>query len=51
MNQFSKIDTFWQDYLLTLSEVDQKNTPTYIVDQFADSPESATKVGKLGSVL
>ena len=47
MNQLSKIETFWQDYLSTLSEEDQKKTPTYIVDQFADTPEAATKVGKL----
>ena len=47
MNQLSKAQTFWQSYLLTLSEEDQKNAPTYVVDQFADSPEAATKVGKL----
>lgn len=47
MNQRSKIETFWQDYLSTLSAVDQKKMPTYVVDQFADTPEAATKVGKL----
>ncbi len=47
MNQLSKIETFWQDYLSTLSEADQNTTPTYVVDQFADTPEAATKVGKL----
>ena len=47
MNQPSKTETFWQSYLSTLSEEDQKNTPGYIVDQFADTPEAATKVGKL----
>jgi uncharacterized protein YhfF len=47
MNQLSKIETFWQRYLSTLSEEDQKNAPPYIVDQFADTPEAATKVGKL----
>ena len=47
MNQLSKAQTFWQSYLLTLSEEDQKNAPTYVVDQFADSPEAATKVGEL----
>ncbi len=47
MNQLSKVETFWQSYLSTLSEEDQKNTPTFVVDQFADTPEAATKVGKL----
>ena len=47
MKQLTKIEMFWQDYLSTLSEVDQTKTPTYIVDQFADTPEAATKVGKL----
>jgi len=47
MNQRSKIETFWQDFLTTLSEVDQKKMSTYVVDQFADTPEAATKVGKL----
>jgi uncharacterized protein YhfF len=47
MNQLSKIETFWQSYLSTLSEVDQKNIPIFVVDQFADTPEAATKVGKL----
>ena len=47
MNQRSKIETFWQDYLSTLSEEGRKNTPTFVVDQFADTPEAATKVGKL----
>ena len=47
MNQSSKIETFWQRYLSTLSEDERKNTPSYGVDQFADTPEAATKVGKL----
>jgi uncharacterized protein YhfF len=47
MNQLSKIETFWQDFLSTLSEADQKKMPTCVVDQFADTPEAATKVGKL----
>ena len=47
MSQSSKIEMFWQDYLSTLSEEDRKNVPTYIVDDFADTPEAATKVGKL----
>jgi uncharacterized protein YhfF len=47
MNQRSNIETFWQRYLSTLSEEDQKNAPSYVVDQFADTPEAATKVGKL----
>ena len=47
MNQLSKIETFWQSYLSTLSEEDRKNAPTYAVDQFANTPEAATKVGKL----
>ena len=47
MNQLSKIEMFWQSYLSSLSEEDRKNAPTYIVDQFADTPEAASKVGKL----
>ena len=47
MKQLSKIETFWQDYLSTLSEVDQRHTPRCVVDQFAGTPEAATKVGKL----
>jgi len=47
MNQSSKLETFWQDYLSTLSEEDQKNALAYIVDDFADTPEAASKVGKL----
>ena len=47
MNQLSKIETFWQSYLSTLSEEDRKNAPTYAVDQFANTPQAATKVGKL----
>ena len=47
MNQLSKIETFWQGYLSTLSEEDRMNAPTYAVDQFANSPEAATKFGKL----
>lgn len=44
MNQLSKIEMFWQDYLSILSEVDQKNTPRSVVDKFADAPEAATLV-------
>jgi uncharacterized protein YhfF len=47
MNQLSKIEIFSQDYLSTLSEEDQRKMPTYVVDQFADTPEAATRVGKL----
>ena len=47
MNQLSDIETFWQRYLSTLSEEEQKNTLPYVVDQFADTPEAATKVGRL----
>jgi uncharacterized protein YhfF len=47
MSQSSKIEMFWQDYLSTLSEEDRKNVPAYLVDDFADTPEAATKVGKL----
>jgi len=47
MNQLSQTETFWQSYLSTLSIEERKNAPTYGVDQFADTPEAATKVGKL----
>ena len=47
MNQRSNIEAFWQRYLSTLSEEDQKNAPSYVVDHFADTPEAATRVGKL----
>ena len=47
MSQLSKTETFWQSYLSTLSEEEQKNAPPYTVDQFADTPEAATKVGTL----
>jgi uncharacterized protein YhfF len=47
MTQSSQIETFWQDYLSTLSEEDRKNASAYLVDDFADTPEAATKVGKL----
>jgi uncharacterized protein YhfF len=47
MNHLSNIEAFWQSYLSTLPEEDQKNMPVYSVDQFADTPEAATKVGKL----
>jgi uncharacterized protein YhfF len=47
MNHPSKTEAFWQSYLSTLSEEEQKNAPAYVVDQFADTPEAATKVGKL----
>ena len=47
MNQPSKTELFWQSYLSTLPEEEQKNPPPYVVDQFADTPEAATSVGKL----
>ncbi len=47
MSQLSIIEAFWQSYLSTLSEEDQQTVPVYAVDQFADTPEAATKVGKL----
>ncbi|HRW10534.1 MAG TPA: ASCH domain-containing protein [Caldilineaceae bacterium] len=47
MNQQIKTDLFWQSYLATLSEVERSKGLTYGVDQFADTPEAATKVGKL----
>jgi uncharacterized protein YhfF len=47
MNHRSNIETFWQSYLSTLAEEEQKNAPPYSVDQFADTPEAATKVGTL----
>ena len=47
MNQLSKTEAFWQSYLSTLSAEEQKNAPPYVVDQFADTPEAATSVGKL----
>jgi uncharacterized protein YhfF len=47
MNQSSKIESFWQNYLSTLSEDDRKNASAYFVYDFADTPEAATKVGGL----
>ena len=47
MNQSSKIESFWQYYLSTLSKEDRKNASAYLVDDFADTPEAATQVGKL----
>ncbi len=47
MKKQSQIKTFWKSYLATLSEADQMNTSAYAVSQFADTPESATSVGKL----
>lgn len=47
MNQPANIDAFWQSYLATLSEDERKTPPAYTVDQFADTPEAATKVGAL----
>jgi uncharacterized protein YhfF len=47
MKQLSSIATFWQRYLLTLPAEKQMNPSTYVVDQFADTPEAATKVGQL----
>jgi uncharacterized protein YhfF len=47
MNELSKTETLWKNYLSTLSEVDQMNTSAHVVNQFADTPEAATSVGKL----
>jgi uncharacterized protein YhfF len=47
MSQSFEIEKFWQDYLSSLSEEKRKNVSEYIVDDFADTPEAATKVGKL----
>ena len=47
MNQQTKIEQFWQSYLATLSAGEPSRSLTYVVDQFADTPEAATKVGKL----
>jgi len=47
MNKQTKTDLFWQSYLATLSEVERSKRLSYAVDQFADTPEAATKVGKL----
>lgn len=47
MNAQIKIEQFWQSYLATLSAADQSQPLTYVVDQFADTPAAATKVGKL----
>ena len=47
MMQSSKIETFWKDYLSMLSEEQRKKVPAYLIDDFADTPEAATKVGKL----
>ena len=47
MDKSPNVESFWKSYLATLSAEDQKNVPAYIVDSFADTPEAATKVGKL----
>src|SRR5258706_10225732 len=47
MDKSLNTESFWKSYLSTLSEEDQKNVPACVVDQFADTPEAATKVGKL----
>ena len=47
MSQSSKIVTFWQEYLATLSEEERNKASAYLVDDFADTPEAATQVGKL----
>jgi len=47
MEHSPNIKTFWKSYLSTLSDEDQKNALPYVVDSFADTPEAATKVGKL----
>ena len=43
----SRIEEFWQSYLSTLSEEDRMNAGAYVLDHFADTPEAATKVGRL----
>src|SRR5262245_66354099 len=50
MSQRSNIEAFWQSYLSTRSEEDQKTMPVYAVEQFADIHQAATKVGKLVGV-
>src|SRR5690349_13569526 len=47
MSQSSSIEMFWQEYLSTLSAEERQNVPAYRIDHFADTPEAATKVGKL----
>ena len=47
LSQSPEIENFWQDYLSSLSDEERKNVPEYLVDDFADTPEAATKVGKL----
>ena len=47
MDKSLNTESFWKSYLSTLSEEDQKNVPACVVDSFADTPEAATKVGKL----
>jgi uncharacterized protein YhfF len=47
MNQSLKIEPFWQQYVATLSEEDRQNLSAYLVDDFADTPKAATRVGKL----
>ena len=47
MNTQTKIEQFWQSYLATLSAGEPSPPLTYVVDQFADTPAAATKVGQL----
>jgi uncharacterized protein YhfF len=47
MTENSKTENFWKSFLSTLSEEDPMQTSTYVVNQFADTPEAATSVGKL----
>ena len=47
MDTQTKTEQFWQSYLATLSAAERSKKPTYAVDQFADTPAAATKVGKL----
>ena len=47
MTTQTKTEQFWQSYLATLSAAERSKKLTYTVDQFADTPAAATKVGKL----
>jgi uncharacterized protein YhfF len=47
MKQSSNVESFWQSYLATLSEEARENIHPYVIDEFADTPEAATEVGKL----
>lgn len=47
MDRSSNIEMFWREYLSMLPEEDRGNAPAFLIDDFADMPEAATKVGKL----